>query len=73
MENKNFYYWNVETIDFFQLLKHSEGDKKMKESVEMFVYNECDLEDDETFQELIEDLLYQINHTTLTQIENLKN
>lgn len=64
--------WNVETIDFFQLLKNSEGNEKMKESVEMFVYNECDLEDDENYEDLIKDLLYQIENTTLEEIENLK-
>ena len=64
--------WNVETIDFFQLLKNSEGNEKMKQSVEMFVYNECDLEDDEKYEDLIEDLLYQIENTTLEEIENLK-
>jgi len=64
--------WNVETIDFFQLLKHSEGNEKMKQSVEMFVYNECDLEDNENYEDLIKDLLYQIENTTLEEIENLK-
>jgi hypothetical protein len=64
--------WNVETIDFFQLLKNSEGNEKMKESVEMFVYNECDLEDNEDYEDLIKDLLYQIENTTLEEIENLK-
>ena len=64
--------WNVETIDFFQLLKNSEGNEKMKESVEMFVYNECDLEDNEDYEYLIKDLLYQIENTTLEEIENLK-
>jgi hypothetical protein len=68
---KNF-YWNPETLDFFQLLKESEGNEKMKESVEMFVYNECDLEDNETFEELIENLLYQINNTTIEEIESQK-
>lgn len=66
------FYWNPETLDYFQLLKESEGDEKMKESVEMFVYNECDLEDNETFEELIEDLLYQINNTTIEEIESQK-
>ena len=66
------FHWNVETIDFFQLLKNSEGNKKMKESVEMFVYNECDLEDNENYEDLIKDLLYQIENTTLEEIENLK-
>ena len=65
-------HWNVETIDFFQLLKNSEGNEKMKESVEMFVYNECDLEDNENYEDLIKDLLYQIENTTLEEIENLK-
>ena len=68
---KNFYF-NQETLDFFQLLKESEGNEKMKESVEMFVYNECDLEDNETFEELIENLLYQINNTTIEEIESQK-
>ena len=66
------FFWNVETLDYFQLLKHSEGNKKMKESVEMFVYNECDLEDNESYEDLIKDLLYQIENTTLEEIENLK-
>jgi len=66
------FYWNPETLDFFQLLKDSEGNEKMKESVEMFVYNECDLEDNENYEDLIKDLLYQIENTTLEEIENLK-
>ena len=66
------FYWNQETLDFFQLLKESEGNEKMKESVEMFVYNECDLEDNENYEDLIKDLLYQIENTTLEEIENLK-
>lgn len=66
------FFWNVETLDYFQLLKHSEGNEKMKQSVEMFVYNECDLEDNESYEDLIKDLLYQIENTTLEEIENLK-
>ena len=66
------FYWNPETLDYFQLLKHSEGNEKMKQSVEMFVYNECDLEDNESYEDLIKDLLYQIENTTLEEIDNLK-
>jgi hypothetical protein len=66
------FHWNVETLDYFQLLKHSEGNKKMIQSVEMFVYNECDLEDNESYEDLIFDLLYQIENTTLEEIEKLK-
>ena len=66
------FFWNVETLDYFQLLKHSEGNEKMKQSVEMFVYNECDLENNESYEDLIKDLLYQIENTTLEEIENLK-
>ena len=66
------FFWNVETSDYFQLLKHSEGNEKMKQSVERFVYNECDLEDNESYEDLIKDLLYQIENTTLEEIENLK-
>ena len=73
-KNKNMkkFHWNPETLDYFQLLKHSEGNEKMKQSVEMFVYNECDLEDNESYEDLIKDLLYQIENTTLEEIENLK-
>jgi len=71
-KNKNKFHWNVETLDFFQLLKNSEGNEKMKQSVEMFVYNECDLEDNENYEDLIKDLLYQIENTTLEEIEKLK-
>ena len=66
------FHWNVETLDFFQLLKNSEGNEKMKQSVEMFVYNECDLEDNENYEDLIKDLLYQIENTTLEEIEKLE-
>ena len=66
------FYWNPETLDYFQLLKRSEGNEKMKQNVEMFVYNECDLEDNESYEDLIKDLLYQIENTTLEEIENLK-
>lgn len=72
IKNMKRFHWNVETIDFFQLLKNSEGNEKMKQSVEMFVYNECDLEDNESYEDLIKDLLYQIENTTLEEIENLK-
>ena len=66
------FYFNPETLDFFQLLKESEGNEKMKESVEMFVYNDCFLNDNEDYEDLIKDLLYQIENTTLEEIENLK-
>ena len=66
-------YWNPETLDFFQLLKENEGNEKMKESVEMFVYNECDLEDNENYDE--NDLLVDIANTleSLTNIAISKN
>lgn len=72
MKTQKKFYWNPETLDYFQLLKESEGDEKMKKNVEIFVYNECDLNDNEDYEDLIKDLLYQINNTTIEEIENLK-
>ena len=67
------FYWSPQTLDYFQLLKESEGNEKMKESISIFVHNECDLEDNETFEDLIDDLIFQVENTTLEDIENLKN
>lgn len=73
MKTQKNFYWNPQTLDYFQLLKESEGNEKMKESISIFVHNECDLEDNETFEDLIDDLIFQVENTTLEDIENLKN
>jgi hypothetical protein len=72
MKTQKTFYWSPETLDFFQLLLHSEGIKKAKESMSIFVHNECDLEDNETFEDLINDLIFQVKNTNLEDIENLK-
>ena len=68
--NKNMkrFHWNEETLQYFKNIEFNERLNLMMN----FVKNECDLEDNETFEELIENLLYQINNTTIEEIESQK-
>ncbi len=47
--NKKF-HWNIETIQYFSF---------HKDKIKKFVENECDLEDNETNEDLINDLTNQ--------------
>jgi len=50
---KNKYYWSEETLEYFSTHKNEIAD---------FVKYECDLEEGETEQMLIDDLTNQINN-----------
>ena len=58
--NQKKFYWNDETLQFFKELKDN-NEKDFKIEVTKFVENECDLENNETFEMLTEDLINQIN------------
>ena len=55
----NKFYWNVETLEYFNELKKESEDKLLTEVVN-FVKYDCDLEDNETYEDLQVDLLTQI-------------
>ncbi len=54
------FYWNRETIDTFKLESSYLTIEELKESVEEFVEMCCHLEDGETEEDLVNDLMKQI-------------
>ena len=59
MNNK--YYWNEETLELFrELIELGDDKEQVRKNVEFFVNRDCDLEDNETEEMLVEDLLNQI-------------
>jgi hypothetical protein len=56
----NKFYWNVETLEYFNELKKESEDKFLNEVVN-FVKYECDLEENETYEDLQVDLINQVN------------
>ena len=55
------YYWNKETLEIFrELIELDESFENIKKEVKIFVERDCDLEDNETNEMLVEDLLNQI-------------
>ena len=58
---KNRYYWNEETLKLFKdLIELGEDYEIIKEQIKLFVQRDCTLENNETEEELIKDLLNQI-------------
>jgi len=55
----NKFYWNVETLEYFNELKKESEDKFLNEVVN-FVKYECDLEENETYEDLQVDLINQV-------------
>lgn len=53
------YYWNQETIDHFQHLNNYMSRKDIIEEIENFVYNDCTIEEGETHEDLVNDLINQ--------------
>ncbi len=56
----NKFYWNVDTLEYFNELKKESEDKFLNEVVN-FVKYECDLEENETYEDLQVDLINQVN------------
>lgn len=67
----NKFYWNVETLEYFNELKKESEDKFLNEVVN-FVKYECDLEENETYEDLQVDLINQINELQYERIKNEK-
>ena len=54
------FYWNPETLMEFKLESKYLSKEELKVSVEEFVEIDCDLEDGETEEDLVNDLMNQI-------------
>ena len=51
------YYWSLETLNYFKDIKE---ESKLKDEIAKFVWENCSLEDNETFEDLAQDLLRQV-------------
>ena len=52
------YHWNEDTLDYFNDL-YKESEHKFYDKIIEFVKYECDLEDGETYEDLMVDLIEQ--------------
>jgi len=58
---KNRYYWNEDTLKLFKdLIELGDDFETIKEEVKLFVQRDCTLENNETEEMLINDLMKQI-------------
>ncbi len=51
--------WNKDTLEYFKTI-NKEYPQFVETEVRMFVKNDCDLEDGETYEDLVNDLINQI-------------
>lgn len=51
------FYWDIETLKYFKEIKE---ESKLKDEIAKFVWENCSLEDNETFEDLAQDLLKQV-------------
>jgi hypothetical protein len=54
------YFWNEDTIDHFKFNSNYETKENMVKEIEEFVENNCQLEENEVEQDLIDDLVKQV-------------
>jgi len=52
--------WNEDTIDYFRELKEQSTLTDLKREVWYFVSHNCDVEENETFEDIAKDLFRQI-------------
>ena len=68
---KNRYYWNEDTLKLFKdLIELGEDYETIKEQVKLFVQRDCSLEDNETEEDLINDLMNQVCKYSWKTINN---
>ena len=59
MKNKKF-YWNEDTLNHFKFHSTYQNENQTIKEITEFVENECSLEDNETEEMLINDLIKQV-------------
>lgn len=57
--NKKF-HWSEETLNYFEFQSSYDSRDKVLQDITLFVENDCTLENNETEDELINDLINQI-------------
>jgi len=51
------YYWNEETVDHFKFISNYENRVNVENQIREFVEIDCDIEEGETEEELVNDLI----------------
>jgi len=51
------YYWNEETVDHFKFISNYENRVDVENQIREFVEIDCDIEEGETEEELVNDLI----------------
>jgi len=59
MKNKKF-HWNLETLEHFKFQSNYQNENETIKEITLFVENECSLENNETEEMLINDLVKQV-------------
>jgi len=54
------YNWNENTVDHFKFESFYEGREKIEQRIKEFVEIDCTIEDGETEEDLIEDLINEV-------------
>tara|TARA_R100000656_G_C3862919_1_gene110342 strand:+ start:337 stop:522 length:186 start_codon:yes stop_codon:yes gene_type:complete len=54
------FYWNEETLEHFKFHSNYQNKEETIKEITLFVENECSLEDNETEEMLINDLVKQV-------------
>ena len=54
------YYWDEDTINHFQAMSTVTSGKEVYEAIQEYVETECQLEENEVNQDLIDDLVAQV-------------
>ena len=54
------YYWDEDTINHFQAMSTVTSGEEVYEAIQEYVENECQLEENEVNQDLIDDLVAQV-------------
>ena len=57
---ENRFYWNEETLEHFKFNSNYQNKEEVIKEITLFVENECSLENNETEEDLIKDLIKQV-------------
>ncbi len=60
MNTKKHYYWNEDTINHFQSLSSYTSGEEVYNEIQAFVKNNCEIQENEAEQDLIDDLVRQV-------------
>ena len=60
MTTKKHYYWDEDTINHFQFMSVYASGEEVYNEIQAFVQNNCEVQENEVEQDLIDDLVRQV-------------